>query len=597
MSDLMEIREFIQRIAQGITFAIGIDTQVIDRDMERVAGTVYKHIPQNGGIVKRVIESGEYAISTTVDRNSPACLKCNQRNNCKEMGYIHCPIVYDNRIVGVMGLICYEQEHIEKVKDERRGLLNFIQSMCELIALKLKEEDVRRREQMVLRKLDNQNQVLNQVLEQISDGYVLLDAENVIRNINRKALKLFKMDHDQVLGQNILDLIPDPVFHSMILDESVNVYEKIRIGEGSYGALFYKVADGREDLAKILNFKTIENIGSRIAGEAFRENQITFDHILGRSDRMKRLREIAQKVAKTMPNILLTGETGTGKEMFARAIHNASDRCGNPFITVNCAAIPMELLESELFGYDEGAFTGAKKGGKIGKFELANTGTIFLDEIGDMPFHLQAKLLRVLQERRLERVGGNRQIPLNIRIISATNRNLDQMVEEGKFREDLYYRLNIFEIHLPPLRERPGDIPLLVHYFINKYRSFFEVDVEGIDQEAMDCLCRYTWKGNIRELENVVQYMISMSADSPSGVMGVNCLPNQILENKTDDCPRVQEPAQQDISLREMEQQRIRQALARYGDTTEGKKRAAKELGISLATLYRRLNQSSPPVK
>lgn len=544
-----------------------------------------------------MIESGEYAISTTVDRNSPACLKCNQRNNCKEMGYIHCPIVYDNRIVGVMGLICYEQEHIEKVKDERRGLLNFIQSMCELIALKLKEEDVRRREQMVLRKLDNQNQVLNQVLEQISDGYVLLDAENVIRNINRKALKLFKMDHDQVLGQNILDLIPDPVFHSMILDESVNVYEKIRIGEGSYGALFYKVADGREDLAKILNFKTIENIGSRIAGEAFRENQITFDHILGRSDRMKRLREIAQKVAKTMPNILLTGETGTGKEMFARAIHNASDRCGNPFITVNCAAIPMELLESELFGYDEGAFTGAKKGGKIGKFELANTGTIFLDEIGDMPFHLQAKLLRVLQERRLERVGGNRQIPLNIRIISATNRNLDQMVEEGKFREDLYYRLNIFEIHLPPLRERPGDIPLLVHYFINKYRSFFEVDVEGIDQEAMDCLCRYTWKGNIRELENVVQYMISMSADSPSGVMGVNCLPNQILENKTDDCPRVQEPAQQDISLREMEQQRIRQALARYGDTTEGKKRAAKELGISLATLYRRLNQSSPPVK
>ena len=597
MSDLMEIREFIQRIAQGITFAIGIDTQVIDRDMARVAGTVYKPIPQNGGIVKRVIESGEYAISTTVDRNSPACLKCNQRNNCKEMGYIHCPIVYDNRIVGVMGLICYEQEHIEKVKDERRGLLNFIQSMCELIALKLKEEDVRRREQMVLRKLDNQNQVLNQVLEQISDGYVLLDAENVIRNINRKALKLFKMDHDQVLGQNILDLIPDPVFHSMILDESVNVYEKIRIGEGSYGALFYKVADGREDLAKILNFKTIENIGSRIAGEAFRENQITFDHILGRSDRMKRLREIAQKVAKTMPNILLTGETGTGKEMFARAIHNASDRCGNPFITVNCAAIPMELLESELFGYDEGAFTGAKKGGKIGKFELANTGTIFLDEIGDMPFHLQAKLLRVLQERRLERVGGNRQIPLNIRIISATNRNLDQMVEEGKFREDLYYRLNIFEIHLPPLRERPGDIPLLVHYFINKYRSFFEVDVEGIDQEAMDCLCRYTWKGNIRELENVVQYMISMSADSPSGVMGVNCLPNQILENKTDDCPRVQEPAQQDISLREMEQQRIRQALARYGDTTEGKKRAAKELGISLATLYRRLNQSSPPVK
>ncbi len=590
MADLMEIKDFIQRIAQGITFAIGIDTQVIDRELRRVAGTVYKPIPANGGVVKRVIDSGEYAISTMVDRNSPACLSCNMRGDCKEMGYIHCPIVYDNQIVGVMGLICYEQEHTEKVKDERRGLLNFIQSMCELIVLKLKEEEVRRTEQMIYRKMDNQNQVLNQILEQISDGYVLLDADNNIRNINKKAAKLFKMDSSQILGKDILDLIPDPVFHSMIIEESINVYEKIKIGDSSYGALFYKVEDGGKDLAKILNFKTIENVGSRIAGEAFRENQITFDHILGNSDRMKRLRQIARKVAKTMPNILLTGETGTGKEMFARAIHNDSDRCGNPFITVNCAAIPMELLESELFGYDEGAFTGAKKGGKIGKFELANTGTIFLDEIGDMPFHLQAKLLRVLQERRLERVGGNRQISLDIRIISATNQDLEKMVEEGKFREDLYYRLNIFEIHLPPLRERPEDIPVLVNYFINKYRSFFEVNVEGIDREAMERLCRCHWKGNIRELENVVQYMISMNTDNPSGFMGVSCLPSQILENRQEQLQPSPDPLQE-YGLRELEEKRIREALTKYGSTTEGKKKAAQALGISLATLYRRLNK------
>ncbi len=592
MADLMEIKDFIQRIAQGITFAIGIDTQVIDRDLRRVAGTVYKPIPQNGGVVKRVIDSGEYAISTMVDRNSAACLSCNMRSDCKEMGYIHCPIVYDNQIVGVMGLICYQQEHTEKVKDERRSLLNFIQSMCELIVLKLKEEEVRRTEQLIYRKMDNQNQVLNQILEQISDGYVLLDADNNIRNINKKASKLFRMDSSQILGKNILDLIPDPVFQTMIIDESINVYEKIKIGDSSYGALFYKAADGGKDLAKILNFKTIENVGSRIAGEAFRENQITFDHILGNSDRMKRLRQIASKVAKTMPNILLTGETGTGKEMFARAIHNDSDRCGSPFITVNCAAIPMELLESELFGYDEGAFTGAKKGGKIGKFELANTGTIFLDEIGDMPFHLQAKLLRVLQERKLERVGGNRQISLDIRIISATNQDLEKMVEEGKFREDLYYRLNIFEIHLPPLRERPEDIPVLVHYFINKYRSFFEVNVEGIDREAMEYLCRYCWKGNIRELENVVQYMISMNTDNPSGFMGAGCLPSQILDNRQEPPQPVREPVQE-CGLREMEENRIREALTKYGNTTEGKKKAAQVLGISLATLYRRLNKMS----
>ena len=489
-----------------------------------------------------------------------------------------------------MGLICYEKEHIEKIKDERRGLLNFIQSMCELIALKLKEEEVRQKEQQIYRKLDSQNQVLNQVLEQISDGYVLLDADNMIRNINRKALNIFKMDYESILEKNILNLIPDPVFHRMIEDESVNVYEKIKIGEESYGTLFYKVAEGREDLVKILNFKTIVNIGRRIAGEAFRENQITFSHILGNSPRMRHLKEIAQKVARTMPNILLTGETGTGKEMFARAIHNASDRCGNPFITVNCAAIPMELLESELFGYEEGAFTGAKKGGKIGKFELADTGTIFLDEIGEMPFHLQAKLLRVLQERKLERVGGNKQVSLNIRIISATNRNLEKMVEEGKFREDLYYRLNIFEIHLPPLRERPEDIPLLVHYFIEKYRSFFEVNVSGIDPEAMEYLCRYQWKGNIRELENVVQYMISMNSDSVSGIMGVSALPAQVMEDRVFHAEEnVQEEREMDFKLREMIH--MKELLGQYGNTTEGKKQVARQMGISLATLYRRINK------
>lgn len=583
MSELMEIKDFIQKIAQGITFAIGIDTQVIDCRLQRVAGTVYKPIPQSGGVVKKVIENGEYVISTRVDRTSLTCQTCNQKQNCREMGYIHCPIVYDDRIVGVMGLICYEPEHIEKIKDERRGLLNFIQSMCELVALKLKEEDIRRNEQV-------QNQVLNQVLEQISDGYVLLNPDNLISNINKKALNIFKRDSESVLGKNILDLIPDPVFHEMMLEERVNSYENITIGKESYGTLLYTVADGGAGLKKILNFKTINNVGNRVAGKTFCENQITFAHILGESPQMQELKAVAQKVAKTMPNILLTGETGTGKEMFARAIHNASDRRDRPFITVNCAAIPMELLESELFGYEEGAFTGAKKGGKAGKFELADTGTILLDEIGDMPVHLQAKLLRVLQERKLERVGGTRPLRLNIRVISATNKDLRRMVEEGTFREDLYYRLNVVEIHLPPLRERPEDIPLLVHYFLNKYRSFFSVEVKEVSREAMDCLCRYSWKGNIRELENAVQYMISMSADHVSDEIDKSALPHSILEGAPvlQSCHLVR---MSDETLKTAEMDRIRQALEKYGNSTNGKKQAAKSLGISLATLYRKIKE------
>jgi len=497
--------------------------------------------------------------------------------------------VYDDQILGVVGLICYEQEHINKINDERRELLNFVQSMCELIALKLKEEEIHRKEQMIYQQLDSQNQLLNQIIEQISDGYVLLDADNTVCNVNKKALKIFMMNHDQMIKKNILDLIPDPAFHSMILDECVDMYEKIKIGSKSYGTIFYKVTNEEAGLSKILNFKTIDNIGNKIAGEAFKDNQVTIDHILGKSESMRRLKSIAVKVAKTMPNILLTGETGTGKELFARAIHHASDRADHPFIAVNCAAIPMELLESELFGYDSGAFTGAKKGGRIGKFELADNGTIFLDEIGDMPFHLQAKLLRVLQERKLERIGGNKQIPLNIRIISATNQNLDKMVEERKFREDLYYRLNIFEIHLPPLRERPEDIPLLAHAFIKKYRSFFRVHVEGINQETMEYLCNYSWKGNIRELENVIQYMISMSVDNMSGIIEINALPKSIIANEAEIIQT--DKRKGNSSLSEIEQKRIREALEKYGMTTEGKKRAAKELGISLATLYRRISK------
>jgi len=589
MAELKEIGDFIQKIAQGITLAIGIDTQVVDRNLLRIAGTVYKPIPQSGGIVQLVIDTGEYAISTNVDRSSEACLKCDQRHNCKELGYIHCPIVYDDQILGVVGLICYEQEHINKINDERRELLNFVQSMCELIALKLKEEEIHRKEQMIYQQLDSQNQLLNQIIEQISDGYVLLDADNTVCNVNKKALKIFMMNHDQMIKKNILDLIPDPAFHSMILDECVDMYEKIKIGSKSYGTIFYKVTNEEAGLSKILNFKTIDNIGNKIAGEAFKDNQVTIDHILGKSESMRRLKSIAVKVAKTMPNILLTGETGTGKELFARAIHHASDRADHPFIAVNCAAIPMELLESELFGYDSGAFTGAKKGGRIGKFELADNGTIFLDEIGDMPFHLQAKLLRVLQERKLERIGGNKQIPLNIRIISATNQNLDKMVEERKFREDLYYRLNIFEIHLPPLRERPEDIPLLAHAFIKKYRSFFRVHVEGINQETMEYLCNYSWKGNIRELENVIQYMISMSVDNMSGIIEINALPKSIIANEAEIIQT--DKRKGNSSLSEIEQKRIREALEKYGMTTEGKKRAAKELGISLATLYRRISK------
>jgi transcriptional regulator with PAS, ATPase and Fis domain len=233
------------------------------------------------------------------------------------------------------------------------------------------------------------------------------------------------------------------------------------------------------------------------------------NNILGNDDKIKKLIEKIKVVANNVSNILLLGESGTGKELFARAIHATSNRKNNPFIAVNCAAIPEMLLESELFGYEDGSFTGAKKGGKIGKFLLADGGTLFLDEIGDMPLYLQAKLLRVLDDKKVDRVGSTKLVDVDVHIISATNKSLEEMVEKKEFRQDLFYRLNVIPLFVPPLRERKDDILLLSDYFINKYNKRLSKDILGLSKDVQVVLLKYSWPGNVRELENYIEYMVS----------------------------------------------------------------------------------------
>jgi len=270
--------------------------------------------------------------------------------------------------------------------------------------------------------------------------------------------------------------------------------------------------------------------------------------------------------------------------LFARAIHYSSDRCDNPFISINCAAIPKELLESELFGYETGAFTGASKTGKPGKFELADKGTIFLDEVGDMPFYLQAKILKVLQDRTIERVGGIEQREIDVRIISATNKDLEKMVAEGNFREDLYYRLNVIPINVPPLRERHGDVRLLLEYFMDEYAKKFNVENKIISKNAIYILNSYNWPGNVRELENLVQYLITVNMGE---IILEDVLPRKLLNKvKEDACEQVDSEL---IPLRVIEKNAIYRAIKKYGTSTEGKLKAAKVLGISKTTLYRKL--------
>lgn len=308
----------------------------------------------------------------------------------------------------------------------------------------------------------------------------------------------------------------------------------------------------------------------------------SFDEIIGTSNAIRKVKDDAKTFAVGISNILIHGESGTGKEVFANAIHQESKFAKGPFIAVNCAAIPDNLLESELFGYEEGSFTGAVKGGRVGKFEMANNGTLFLDEIGEMPIHLQSKLLRALQERKIQRVGSTKSIDVNIRIITATNRDLRKMIETGEFREDLFYRLGVIPIEIPPLRQRKEDIPELSSYFLKMYASMMDKTmIKGFEQDVIDLLCSYKWPGNVRELQNTIEYAVNKC-------QGTKICMHDIAERLVMTNGERLSPVK---NLEELEKHEIQNALAVFTNTQEGKAKAAEALGISRATLYRKISK------
>ena len=312
-----------------------------------------------------------------------------------------------------------------------------------------------------------------------------------------------------------------------------------------------------------------------------------FDQLVGLSEPMRRIYQLIRQIAPTNSNILISGESGTGKELVAKAIHYNSPRRSHPFLVVNCASIPETLLESELFGHTKGAFTGAYQA-RRGMFELAHKGTIFLDEIAEMPLSLQAKLLRVIEEKSFRRLGGEEEIRVDVRIITATNRDLEKEVEEGRFREDLYYRLNVIRIHLPPLRERKEDIPILARHFLEKYRKALNKQIKKISQEAEEILLRYHWPGNVRELENTIERAVSLETGE---VILPESLPEKIRSSSQEFVPSswVQLPEEGinlEKALEEIEKKLLKEALIR---TKGNKTKAAKLLGISFRSFRYRL--------
>ena len=361
---------------------------------------------------------------------------------------------------------------------------------------------------------DEKYQQMDIIFNTINEGIVIANNKGEIIYINKAAISILKVDDKSIIGETISKVLPfckllsktlatgKKYLHHEVYSEEYNNHYMVSSQPilDENGNLFGGVA-------VIRDMKTVRQIYQKITGQP----STSFNDIIHQSQIMEELILSAQHYASSNSTILIRGETGSGKELFARAIHNASSRRNNIFLAINCTAIPDTLLESELFGYEEGTFTGANKGGKLGLFELACDGTLFLDEIGDISSTLQAKLLRVLQEHTVRRIGGSREIPINVRIISATNRNLEEMVQNDMFRQDLYYRLNVIPLYLPPLRERREDIALLANYLFNSTVADINPNVKSISPEAIKKLESYDYPGNVRELSNIIERAINMA--------------------------------------------------------------------------------------
>lgn len=350
---------------------------------------------------------------------------------------------------------------------------------------------------------------MKRVMDIIPHGVMVLNAEGYIKYANNYvAEKVFKTTSDKLSNLKVTGLIDEGVLIDFLKSEERKkslVNKDITIGNQKYILSLHPIlSDENIFSGYMLSLDEVIN-------QVHYYNPISFEDIIGESNKLKDAVEQAKLYALSDSPVLITGESGTGKELFARAIHNLSQRKNRAFIAINCAAIPDQLLESELFGYEGGSFTGGKKEGKKGIFELAEGGTIFLDEIGEMAPHLQSKLLRVLQERAVRRIGSHKEIPIDVRIISATNQDMDELIRADKFRLDLLYRINIFSVEIPPLRERKEDIPILVEHFIRTHSEKYGKAIEGLEPAAMKKLLSYNWPGNIRELQNVIERAIALS--------------------------------------------------------------------------------------
>lgn len=447
-------------------------------------------------------------------------------------------------------------------------------------------------------------EALDVILESAYEGVVLADEKGIIRKMNDAYQNFLGVKGDDVIGKHVTEVIentrmhialetgiPERGFIQQIQGQNMVVH-RIPIWRSNeiVGAIGMLIFEGVTELYNILERANETN---RLRGKKAlpskkqeKKQKVTFESIIGESHELTACKSVARRASRTMATVLITGASGTGKEMFARAIHHMSPCADGPFVSLNCAAIPEHLLEAELFGYEDGAFTGARRGGKPGKFEVAHNGTLFLDEIGDMPLPMQAKILRVLQEKEVERVGGDRKKPIQVRIIAATNHWLEHMVSEGTFREDLYYRLNIIRLSIPALKERKDDIPLLMSHHLKRFCEAYGFKPKTFTREAIKALMKYDWPGNAREVVNTAERLVALVEEE---TIQFRDLPETMTEEAgISFCGK--EAAVLPLKEERLEQEKS-VILSVLQEVNGNKTKAAELLGIHRSTLYQKLKR------
>ncbi len=579
-SVLMQIQPTIQRFARMLASVLQLEVEIVDENLCRVAGTgaygkfLGRQLSGNSRLLRHVLETKTEKV-VTQSRFDPLCEGCDSKENCREKAFLGTPVILQDRCVGVISLIAVTHEQQEHISDNLREFSDYVRHISTIFVSKLLEEQGPG---------DNISKIFATMIDNMDQGVLVVDDENRVQFVNQTALKTLGVVQNNIIGKPIR-------FRPLTFESNF-----------THGHMQHIVSwDDKSELI----IGQLHNIqGRQLFLMAFHQSHTSFsvanapdephiEQLVGECRVMRQLKRLISRIAPSPSSVMVVGESGTGKEVVARAIHKLSGRRNKPFIAINCAAIPEQLLESELFGYVKGAFTGASANGKTGLIQAANTGTLFLDEIGDMPLMLQAKLLRAIEAREILPIGASSPIQVDIRIISATNQNLAQFIAEGKFREDLFYRLNVIPITLPSLRERQEDIELLVHYFLHLHTRRLGSVYPGIAPDVVEILRKHRWPGNLRELSNLMEYLVNVV---PSGeVIDSTLLPPNLLNNGTTEQSDVTEVSEAHLSLddaggtalEEMEKQMIREALSRHNS----KKQVADELGIGIATLYRKIKK------